>query len=130
MDMDGLKKINDELGHKAGDEALALIARTLKRTFRDGDLVARFGGDEFAALVPCTEEQGHAICARIQENLRGLSANGSYPIGLSVGESWLPKVPEGTIEELLVAADREMYETKRRRKQRRVEAEAAPRSRG
>ena len=71
IDMDGLKQINDSLGHGEGDRALKRVAEALKETFRDSDIVGRLEGDEFAVLA--VEASGHSeatIMARLQRRLR------------------------------------------------------------
>lgn len=85
-DMDGLKRVNDELGHEAGDEALRAIAAVLKSTFRDSDIVARLGGDEFVAFLLDTDDLATAE-RRLQESLSldNLRSRRSYVLAMSVG---------------------------------------------
>jgi diguanylate cyclase (GGDEF)-like protein/PAS domain S-box-containing protein len=119
LDMDGLKQINDQLGHEAGDAALADVATILRATFRDSDILGRLGGDEFVALLTDTTpaEQGLAL-SRLQEavTLHNVTQRRSYVLALSVGvTSFDPQAPVD-IESLLSRADGLMYEQKRRRK--------------
>src|SRR5690606_3152575 len=68
-DLDGLKRINDILGHTAGDQAIFEAAAVLRQTFRESDVVARIGGDEFAALVLAAEADTAArVLRRLEEN--------------------------------------------------------------
>ncbi len=114
MDMDGLKKINDYSGHAAGDTQLIRTAQLLKSSFREGDIVARIGGDEFAILMPCTDrETQDGIIQRLRENIiqENLSAPWSdYPIKISIGG----KVCEtqGSLRDTLDQADARMYADK------------------
>jgi diguanylate cyclase (GGDEF)-like protein len=116
MDMDGLKTINDELGHAEGDLALRRLAEVLLRSFRQADLVARLGGDEFVALAPDAAEVGR-ISDRIQQNLSEIQiGEARLPIAVSIGVTWIEPGQELKIEEALADADREMYLRKRERR--------------
>lgn len=79
MDLDGLKAINDTLGHPAGDAALTAFARCLPKVFlRDSDELCRIGGDEFVALLPNTSEQ---LCGRLAQRLIDTIASAASPFG-------------------------------------------------
>lgn len=124
VDMDGLKEINDTLGHGTGDRAIADAATLLRATFRDSDVVARLGGDEFAALVPDADTSAgvagapggaEAACARLAEMLakHNASAGRPYRVSLSVGVARFDPGAPLSLDALLEAADRAMYEQKR-----------------
>ena len=116
VDLDGLKLINDTLGHRVGDDALIETTDLLKETFRDSDIMARMGGDEFVVLA--MENVGADVemwTARLQENLRQRNARGdrSYVLSLSIGIVFYdPDAPRG-LDDLLQRADHLMYEEKR-----------------
>lgn len=114
-DLNGLKSINDTHGHADGDRALVMAAEVLNRTFRDSDVVARIGGDEFAILaIEADTESVEAIKARLQSALD--SANrGNRPYEISVSVGIVPYDPDthSSVEELMAFADREMYTHKR-----------------
>ena len=117
-DVDGLKQINDTYGHHEGDHALARVSEVLRRTFRQSDVVARYGGDEFAILaLDSRGDDGVTIRRRLVANLAQESAAGPepYPLGLSVGVIAF----EGRLEEplgaLLARADVALYREKRAR---------------
>ncbi len=117
-DVDGLKEINDTFGHHEGDHALARVSDVLRRTFRQSDVVARFGGDEFAILALDNRgDEGIAIRRRLTESLAAETAGGSRPyrLGLSIGIIAF----EGRLEEplgaLLARADSALYREKRAR---------------
>lgn len=119
-DVDGLKQINDELGHAEGDLALVRAAQVLEKTFRDSDVVARFGGDEFAILA--MEVSGHSettIRSRLEHNLKELNARHSrYTLSISLGAVRFDPTSSRSptsIEQLMIRADEAMYEEKRRR---------------
>lgn len=128
-DVDGLKPVNDEFGHHAGDKLLQDAAAVLVKTFRDSDIIARLGGDEFVILASeakaCTPE---TIYARLRENVEAHNRqNGSIPVSITVGV--VPFRPEsiGSVEGLLIDADRAMYA---RKKQGRSSAAATDRKNG
>jgi diguanylate cyclase (GGDEF)-like protein/PAS domain S-box-containing protein len=118
LDLDNLKRINDTLGHSAGDDALRRMAGILKATFRGSDIKGRMGGDEFAIFPIDTAEAGIQIALnRLEENIRAF--NGServpYELAFSAGVAAYDPAAPVAIEELLVRADKLMYEAKGRK---------------
>lgn len=116
VDLDDLKVINDRLGHREGDRALAAASRVLKATFRESDVVARVGGDEFAALaLEADEDQTRPILTRLDENLEeyNRSRPGFHALSLSVGTAVYDPVEPRPLEDLIVEADHKMYLHKR-----------------
>ncbi|MCX7709428.1 MAG: GGDEF domain-containing response regulator [Clostridia bacterium] len=120
IDLDKMKEINDNFGHKEGDLALIETAKILKKTFRESDIVARLGGDEFVVLaIEINEDFSDTIIRRIHENVAEFNASSSslFNLSLSIGVAHIPPDSTATIEELLVKADSSMYENKRKKKQ-------------
>jgi diguanylate cyclase (GGDEF)-like protein len=111
IDLDGLKQINDKLGHAAGDLVLKTFSERLQKAIRGSDLAVRLGGDEFMALLPeCrAEEVGH-VMARI-EGVDVEYDGTRIPIRFSRG--WTDYKPGETSEELLKRADAALYADKR-----------------
>lgn len=118
-DLDGLKNLNDRYGHHEGDRALMDVAKALKNTFREADILARIGGDEFAVMALGIQgDMGECLISRLYEKLSspGLAAGRQYPLQISVGFTpYLGETP-CSLEVLLDRADRDMYERKRQRK--------------
>jgi diguanylate cyclase (GGDEF)-like protein/PAS domain S-box-containing protein len=119
VDVDGMKRVNDRLGHAAGDRLLQSVAGVLRATFRESDVLARLGGDEFAALSFLRNESDASrhLGRRLAQNLR--AANRGRPAGERIAISsgtalWNPRVPVG-LSDLLAAADKAMYGVKRRK---------------
>jgi len=118
VDLDRMKWINDTFGHQKGDEALVEAADILKNTFRESDIVARIGGDEFAILTVETEDADvEAINTRLQGNIKGHQGKGqgSFTLSMSVGITRYDPEHPCSIDELLAKADKLMYAQKRDR---------------
>lgn len=105
IDLDGLKEINDTLGHHAGDDALAATAVAFRAVLRDGDLVARLGGDEFAILVP--DADLHATLALAERILAALPEPLTASAGIAVWDG------QETSDDLQRRADEALYAAKR-----------------
>jgi diguanylate cyclase (GGDEF)-like protein/PAS domain S-box-containing protein len=122
-DLDGLKGINDSLGHHEGDRALVKAAEIFKETFRSSDVVARMGGDEFVVLAAIgPEEEAESLTSRLQEKFdaSNLTRNRPYDLSISVGLAHFDMDEDLAIDELMARADRAMYADKRRKRSRGV----------
>lgn len=115
IDLDGFKSVNDGLGHDAGDHMLRTTAKRLKDTLRETDTVARFGGDEFVALI--TEVKKPSEIKTVSGKLKAVISMAtafegqSLSVGASVGCALYPN-HGGTADELIVHADKAMYADK------------------
>jgi diguanylate cyclase (GGDEF)-like protein/PAS domain S-box-containing protein len=118
VDVDGMKRINDELGHDSGDDALIDVATILHRVLRSSDVVARLGGDEFVALVEGDADDVDVLRARLLETLsrHNQIANRAYRIALSVGSAICVPDRPVSLNDLIARADEAMYAVKRRRR--------------
>jgi diguanylate cyclase (GGDEF)-like protein len=125
IDADGLKDVNDRLGHAAGDAMLTELADVLRSELRQADLVARLGGDEFVVLLSRdTSPEEARVLERVQAEVdrRNATPGRTYRLEFSVGTSVFdPSAPVG-IEKLIESADAEMYQHKRAKQLSRVEA--------
>ncbi|HTZ11478.1 MAG TPA: diguanylate cyclase [Candidatus Margulisiibacteriota bacterium] len=118
-DLDNMKWINDHFGHREGDSALMEVASLLLQSFRESDIVARIGGDEFAVLAIQTgKESGDSLTARLHKRLNehNTTSGRQYPLSLSVGVAYCEGGSNCGIDELLSQADKSMYEDKRSKK--------------
>jgi diguanylate cyclase (GGDEF)-like protein len=117
-DLDYLKIINDNLGHQAGDLALIKTSQILQKSFRDSDIVARIGGDEFVVLAhETTEANLEMVITRLREHLvsHNTGPNKHYELSFSIGfASYNPEFP-CSIDELISEADKHMYEEKKKK---------------
>jgi diguanylate cyclase (GGDEF)-like protein len=115
-DMDGLKAINDTFGHLAGDDAIVAIADVLRHALRDGDLIARMGGDEFAVLCRhLTDDDMDTVRGRIEAQIQRFNANANtgWSLGLSVGFVPVTVGHATQLDQVLAMADARLYEDKR-----------------
>lgn len=114
VDLNGLKQINDGLGHLAGDQALRDTADVLRHTFRESDVIARLGGDEFIVLAHVNQGPGILI-QRLREQLATLNASSQRPylLDVSIGTAMVGNAGSDQIDELIARADAAMYEHKR-----------------
>jgi diguanylate cyclase (GGDEF)-like protein/PAS domain S-box-containing protein len=116
MDVDNMKWINDTLGHREGDNALIYVSNILKETFRESDIIARIGGDEFVVLAIEAEKNHTEVFAeRLQENINKHNNTSKQPYRLSISTGithYAPDTPDG-LDSLIKVADELMYKNKR-----------------
>jgi diguanylate cyclase (GGDEF)-like protein len=120
MDLNNMKSINDKLGHPSGDQALIDTANVFRNTFRESDIIARMGGDEFAVLLTeiTSVNDELIIFEHLRDNLKiqNEQTSQSYILSLSIGASiFNPKYPI-TLDKMLKQADLLMYEDKKNQK--------------
>lgn len=111
LDLDGLKRVNDTYGHRAGDAMIGNAAQVLKATFRDVDIVGRLGGDEFAILA-ANGERTEIMLSRMQAATTQFNKGDStqYQLSFSVGVVHCLPTEKKSLLELLANADALMYE--------------------
>lgn len=130
LDLDGFKSVNDQFGHHVGDEVLQLTANTVISQLRTPDVPARFGGDEFIALLPQTDsDRARVLAARILERFEK-EISQRIPrirVTMSVGIASIPSPDIQDAESLIRTADHALYEAKAAGKNRIVTAVATPR---
>ncbi len=113
IDLDNFKLVNDQYGHLVGDKLLKQIADTLVENIRKGDVLARYGGDEFVLLMPGTKiEQAETIMKRIEDAVAASAFTKNIKIGLSNGIVIFPEDGDSP-DKLLTSADGRMYEQKK-----------------
>jgi len=116
IDVDNFKQFNDMFGHIAGDRALSAVSKVLRSQFRPRDLLVRYGGDEFAVLLPdVTTEEAMAVGERVRMAVSGSTGDGSdslirIPLKISMGVADLQA--HGTLETLIRDADAALYRAK------------------
>ncbi|MBR1693285.1 MAG: GGDEF domain-containing protein [Lachnospiraceae bacterium] len=118
LDLDGLKRINDTLGHEMGDSYICAMGEILRRIKRVGDLVMRYGGDEFVMFGQCENEQEIvAIKDKIEQSMKKYSFGGqAFPLEASIGFSVCRAREMHDIHASIHEADTKMYELKKSRK--------------
>jgi diguanylate cyclase (GGDEF)-like protein len=119
IDLDGLKALNDRYGHLAGDAAIIAAARILSAAFRDSDIIARIGGDEFVVLAMGPDVYSlEKVAQRVQAQCARYNAQSAaaYQIALSIGVAHAPPDQPRSLDELLQQADSAMYAHKQAKK--------------
>ena len=114
IDLNGFKKVNDELGHQAGDEFIKAIAQRFKSVLRSEDVIGRLGGDEFVVVLnKTTKELAYQVCERLLGSLKEAFLIEGKPVyaGAAIGVSFYPTYAKST-DELLTQADEAMYKAK------------------
>ncbi|MEX0336137.1 sensor domain-containing diguanylate cyclase [Vibrio tubiashii] len=115
FDLDNFKQLNDQFGHQVGDEALKQFTRLLQTSFRESDVYARMGGDEFVVLMSGTTEMvAHIAIDRFTQAIEAFNQDPShvYQLGFSVGIASSKVLNETTLESLLNIADQRMLRVK------------------
>jgi diguanylate cyclase (GGDEF)-like protein len=118
FDIDNFKWINDTLGHVAGDKVLQKVAQCLKETFRKDDFIARYGGDEFAVVIPrMNEEMAQGKISNFRENFkkRRFFSNDTGDVNITVSAGVTMAIQEDSPEEFIHRADKRMYEVKKKK---------------
>jgi diguanylate cyclase (GGDEF)-like protein len=116
LDLDNFKRVNDTLGHPAGDRVIGEIASVLRDRMRETDVVARLGGDEFAVVLPhCDIEEARGVATAIATAIREHvpREEGVPSITASIGVAMFGTDPRGSFESVLADADAAMYDAKR-----------------
>lgn len=122
IDIDHFKDVNDEHGHLVGDKVLSRVAATIRDSTRESDVVARFGGEEFAVLLPQTPVEGaHVLAEKIRGNVESASGEISITVSVGISSYIVPSEPEAAramriddiITQLLREADAALYRAKR-----------------
>ncbi len=124
IDIDDFKEVNDQYGHKAGDQILVEIGAACHRIFRETDVCARIGGDEFAIIMDeVTDVEAHEKAAQIEEAVKNIciiAHNKEVRTSVSVGVKIFNGDDVKAIEEIVMAADKAMYEAKAVNKNQRI----------
>jgi len=112
MDVDNFKRVNDEFGHSIGDSLLKVIGKTLQKSIRNTDTIARVGGDEFALLLPETGAEGARFALkRLHKNLNEAMEKNGWSVTVSLGAVTFLNAPP-TVDAALYRADQLMYRAK------------------
>ena len=115
-DVDGLKPVNDTLGHEAGDAMLCAIAEILGASVRKSDTVCRWGGDEFILLLQCSPQQAGRVMETVERNIALQNRSGKHPFTLNLSYGIMDLDARMGLEAVVAEADRRMYENKQAKK--------------
>ncbi|MBD2451225.1 GGDEF domain-containing protein [Nostoc sp. FACHB-152] len=116
FDIDNFKAVNDQFGHSVGDRLLCLVANTAKNNLRNIDIIARFGGDEFAILLPRTSyDVAGIVLQRLKSTLLATMEQQNWPITFSIGAITF-NTPPPSVSQMIEKADNLMYSAKKKGK--------------
>ncbi len=118
VDINGLKKVNDTIGHEAGDELILTVTQVIKKIIRDTDDIFRFGGDEFIILFNNSDyENAEGIWSRVVERFEQINReeNRSYLVSASHGIVDTAALKDKTSDEMIKMADMKMYQEKKKK---------------
>lgn len=115
FDLDGFKRLNDEFGHEAGDEALRFFAKALLSSFRSAGVVARMGGDEFVVMMAGEKVFSQRALKAMQEYIDAAQTKLARNLKRSVGGIQYDKARHASVDDLLAGADKEIYADKLRK---------------
>jgi diguanylate cyclase (GGDEF)-like protein len=125
VDIDNFKQINDRCGHLTGDEVLRRVARLLRQQVRDGDICARFGGDEFVLVLTATLAEALEVTGRLADAVARYAWSALAPdLSVTVTCGLAERTAEHTAASLFAAADADLLAAKRDRHRRRASAAA------
>lgn len=122
IDLDGLKQINDQLGHEMGDAAIVASANLINQTFRQSDTLGRLGGDEFVVLLQGNNPSVEVIIGRLKSSIEEFNQSGDqlFHVSMSMGVvNYDPSQPV-SLDHLITLADELMYQQKRAKKKERI----------
>ena len=123
LDLDGLKTVNDKYGHDEGDVFIKAMASVLNQVHRHGELLMRYGGDEFVVLAQgFSHEDARRYISQVQTGIENYNAISDHPyiLDASMGYAIVPSSEKMDLDELIERADKEMYKVKKEKKSRRT----------
>jgi diguanylate cyclase (GGDEF)-like protein len=113
FDLDHFKLVNDRFGHAVGDETLCVFATTVARSLRASDVVGRFGGEEFVAILPGSLSEAKTVAERVRAAFEAAAAAvGGHPVAGTVSVGAASAAADADVATLLTAADKALYEAK------------------
>jgi len=117
LDLDHFKQVNDTYGHQAGDMVLQIVGNILRQSFRESDIVCRYGGEEFAVLMPLVGiADAHVVCERIRQQLADYTfrfATAEFRVSVSIGLTQYNGEDKQTLEDFILTADKALYLAKK-----------------
>jgi diguanylate cyclase (GGDEF)-like protein len=113
FDLDHFKSVNDRFGHAIGDETLSVFAATAARSLRASDVVARFGGEEFVAILPGSMSEAKTVAERVRAAFEAAAGTiAGHPVAATVSVGAASAASGADVATLLTAADKALYEAK------------------